>query len=279
MRIRGIAKKLLSKSPSLYASIHTNNFERNHKQDFTKVDVKAKKILLDIQQNGFTVLPEFFDTNFCSACIKDIDWMLENKKEFVHTQSDLRVFGAEDLSENISKFANHELFDSLANTYNATPTCNAFTLAGKIVYSVQEFGSGGSWHRDSIFRQFKSIVYLTDVDENNGPFEMIINSHIPKQIKKDEKSANYESMQSRFDAQEIDRLVKQHPERLKTLTGKAGTVILVDTSVIHRGIPLKQGTRYALTNYFFEKTQINSHLVEHFSPLVSPEKVLKMGIA
>jgi len=144
---------------------------------------------------------------------------------------------------------------------------------------VQEFGSGGSWHRDSIFRQFKSIVYLTDVDENNGPFEMIINSHIPKQIKKDEKSANYESMQSRFDAQEIDRLVKQHPERLKTLTGKAGTVILVDTSVIHRGIPLKQGTRYALTNYFFEKTQINSHLVEHFSPLVSPEKVLKMGIA
>jgi len=51
----------------------------------------------------------------------------------------------------------------------------------------------------------------------------------------------------------------------------------VDTSTIHRGSPLKNGIRYALTNYYFENSQINSHLVEHFSPLVSPEKVLKMG--
>ena len=42
MRIRGIAKKLLSKSPSLYASIHTKNFERNHKQDFTNIDQTTK---------------------------------------------------------------------------------------------------------------------------------------------------------------------------------------------------------------------------------------------
>lgn len=277
MVLRKLAKKIISTSPSLYSSIHTRNFERSHKQDFTKVNDKEKNVLLEIQQNGFTVLPKFFDVDFCNACIKDIDWMLENKKEFVHTDSDLRIFGAEDLSENISKFGNNELFNYLANTYNATPTCNAFTLAGKIVFSEQEFGSGGSWHRDSIFRQFKSIVYLNDVDENNGSFQVVTNSHTPKQIKKDEKSANYESMQSRFNTEEVDILVKQHPERLKTLTGKAGTVILVDTSIIHRGIPLKQGTRYALTNYFFEKTQINSRLVDHFSPIVSPEKVLKMG--
>ena len=90
---------------------------------------------------------------------------------------------------------------------------------------------------------------------------------------------NFESMQSRFNVQEVDRLVKENPERLKTLTAKAGTVVLVDTSTIHRGVPMKEGTRYALTNYFFERTQINPHLVEHFSPVVSPEKVLKMGIA
>jgi hypothetical protein len=278
MRIRSIAKKIISKSPSLYSSIHSQNFERTHKQDFSKAKDKEKFLLLEIQQNGFTVIPEFFDTDFCNSCIKDLDWMFENKKEFVHTQSDLRIFGAEDLSENIFKFGNNELFNNLANIYNSTPTSNAFTLANKIFDSNEEFGSGGSWHRDSIFRQFKAIVYLNDVDENNGPFEVIMNSHTPKQIKKDEKSANYESMQSRFNAEEVNTLVKQNPERLKTLTGKAGTVILVDTSVIHRGIPLKQGTRYALTNYYFENSQINSHLIEHFSPIVSPEKVLQMGL-
>ena len=114
MRIRGIAKKLLSKSPSLYASIHTNNFERNHKQDFTNIKDNEKNILLEIHQNGFAVLPKFFDMDFCNSCIKDMDWMFENKKEFVHTTSDLRIFGAEDLSENISKFGNHQLFNFLA---------------------------------------------------------------------------------------------------------------------------------------------------------------------
>ena len=189
MVFRKIAKKIISKSPSLYSSVHTMNFERTHKQDFSKVSEKERKILLEIQKNGFAVLPEFFDTDFCNACITDIEWMFKNKKEFVHTQSDLRVFGAEDLSENIEKFGNHKLFNTLANTYNATPTCNAFTLAGKIFYNGQEFGSGESWHRDSIFRQFKCIVYLNDVDENNGPFQLVINSHMPKQIKQDEKSA------------------------------------------------------------------------------------------
>ena len=48
MRIRSIAKKIISKSPSLYSSIHTQNFERTHKQDFTKVKDKEKKIEYDI---------------------------------------------------------------------------------------------------------------------------------------------------------------------------------------------------------------------------------------
>ena len=84
-------------------------------------------------------------------------------------------------------------------------------------------------------------------------------------------------MQCRFNQKTVEKIIKDEPERLKTLTGKAGTVVLVDTSTIHRGTPLKNGVRYALTNYFFENSQINSHLVEHFSPLVSPEKVLQMG--
>ena len=84
-------------------------------------------------------------------------------------------------------------------------------------------------------------------------------------------------MQCTFNQKTVEKILNDGPERLKTLTAKAGTVVLVDTSTIHRGLPLKNGTRYALTNYFFENTQINSHLVEHFSPLVSPEKVLKMG--
>jgi ectoine hydroxylase-related dioxygenase (phytanoyl-CoA dioxygenase family) len=276
---RKIAKKILTKSPKTYTAIHEANFQRKHKQDFSNLNENEKSILSQINQNGYVVINDFMDKKICDNCIQDMDWMFENKKEFVHSSdyADHRIFGAEDLSKNISKFSSHTLLEKLANAYNATPTSNGFTLAGKIETTGHEFGSGGSWHRDSYFRQFKSLLYLTDVNEENGPFQVILGSHDRKNISTDSKSADLESMQCRFNQKTVEKIIKDEPERLKTLTGKAGTVVLVDTSTIHRGTPLKNGVRYALTNYFFENSQINSHLVEHFSPLVSPEKVLQMG--
>ena len=281
MTFRKLAKKILTKSPKIYTAIHSLNFELKHKQNFSKLEDKEKELLLKVQKNGYTVIPDFFDDETCKKCIVDIDWMFENKKEFVHKTDyeDYRIFGAEDLSENIKKFANHELLTKLANAYNAVPTSCGFTLAGKISVTGHEYGSGGTWHRDSYFRQFKSLLYLTDVSEENGPFQIIHGSHKSNQVSADTKTGNLDSMQSSFNQDTVEKILQDNPERLKTLTAKAGTVVLVDSSAIHRGLPLKNGVRYALTNYFFENSQINSHLVEHFSPLVSPEKVLKMGQA
>jgi len=279
MLFRKIAKKILSKSPKAYAAVHTIKFESTHRQDFSKLNDEEKNILLEIKKNGYVVISDFFDKDQCKSCINDMNWMFENKKEFVHQTdySDFRIFGAEHLSENINQFTTHKLLNSLANAYNAVPSTCGFTLAGKISATGYEFGSGGPWHRDSYFRQFKSLLYLTDVDENHGPFQVITESHKQERISSDSKSSNLESMQCQFDQTTVENILRDEPERLHSFTAKAGTVVLVDTSCIHRGIPLKEGNRYALTNYFFENSQINEHLVEHFSPLVAPEKVLKLA--
>ena len=274
---RKLAKKIITKSPKLYTSIHTTNFERSHKQDFSKLEKKEYDLLMEIKKNGYVVIPDFFNKEQCENCIEDIDNIFKNNKKFVQKQEDLRVFGAEELSKNIKTFFDDSLLNKLARTYNGVPTCCAFTLAGRIetLGNDAQYGSGGPWHRDSYFRQFKSLIYLNDVDENNGPFQLIHQSHERKDH--DRKIAELEHMQSSFLQEKVDKIIKNDPNRLKTLTGKSGTLVLVDTSIIHRGIPVKNGVRYALTNYFFEKSQINSHLVDHFSPLVSPEKVLNMA--
>jgi hypothetical protein len=277
MVFRKLAKKILTKSPSLYSSAHTYNFERTHKQDFSTLNEKERELLEKIKEKGYVVLENYFDSEYCQKCIEDFEWMLENKKEFVQKSQDHRVYGAEELSENIKKFSNLELFDKLANAYMGVPTCNGFSLAAKLETPDQEFGSGGTWHRDSYFRQFKSIMYLNDVDETNGPFQVIIDSHKTEQKAIDKKLAGLKELDSSFNQQQMDKILKHNPERLHTLTGKAGTVILVDTSILHRGKPLESGIRYSLFNYFFERSQINSHLVEHFSPIVSPEKVLSLA--
>ena len=176
---RKIAKKILTKSPKTYTAIHTTKFERSHKQDFTKLDKKLRDILLEIKENGYVVIPNFFNKEQCKSCIKDMDWMFENKKEFVQESeyADSRIFGAEHLSENIKNFSTNKLLNDLANAYNAVPTSCGFTLAGKIQTTGHEYGSGGAWHRDSYFRQFKSLMYLTDVDNEHGPFQVIRQSH------------------------------------------------------------------------------------------------------
>lgn len=272
-----LAKKALEKNPAVNGMLRSINFRLKNVQDFSKTSEKEKEILNIVKENGYAVMPNYYDKEFCDKCIEEINLLLENKKEFVQKKSDLRIFGAEELSENIQKFAEDEFLTSLANHYNAKDTCNAFTMANRIEALSGNKGSGEGWHRDSIFRQFKSIVYLSDVNEDNGPFELIEKSHKLSSIMKDTKSGNIDFMESRFDDNTVNQIANENLDRHKIIVANAGTVLLVDSSIIHQGRPLNQGIRYALTNYFFTRDEINQRLIDHFSPLVSPDKVLKMA--
>jgi len=134
MLLKKIAKKILSKSPKAYTSVHTMKFEQTHRQNFSNLNDEEKNILLEIKKNGYVVIPDFFDKSQCESCVNDMNFMFENNKEFIHQTdySDARIFGAEYLSENINSFATHNLLKNLANAYNAVPTDCGFTLAGKI---------------------------------------------------------------------------------------------------------------------------------------------------
>ena len=223
------------------------------------------------------MIPDFVDKAYCRMCAKDIDTMMQSHREFVQKYSDDRIFGSEHLSSNIMQFARNEYALKLANKYNTIETELGFTLANVIKYSSasSKLGSGGGWHRDSINRQFKAILYLNDVTEENGAYQIIEGSHKLGRVLDDISVASCTFDNVRYDDDQIDKIIQKNPDRLKTIEGNAGTVILKDCSAIHRGSPLKAGIRYALTNYYFYTRKINSTLNEHFAPVVTSETILE----
>ncbi len=205
--------------------------------------------------DGFYVIQNFINGDELKNHIKDFDNLMSDKNiPKVVTSSDNRIYGVERYTDNfitdkqkifMSEFnSNAKYFDD--NVY--------FTLAGEITDGKGNLGSGGGWHRDSPFtNQFKTILYLSDVDDNNGPFQYVKASHKRskyKEIKKVLKSYSYN--QNRFTNDEVDTLKENINDfDVCTFNGKAGDLILVNTRGLHRGAPLLKGKRKAVTTYSF----------------------------
>ena len=115
-----------------------------------------------------------------------------------------------------------------------------FTLANQVIPKPGCKGSGGGWHRDTAQeRQFKSILYVVDVDETTGPFEYVPKSHHVRSIVGTILNSGVRFGQYQFTEDEIQRDSGRMPHEARArLTAKAGTVVLADTSGLHRGNPI-----------------------------------------
>ena len=248
---------------------HKEFFEerKNFNSIFISSHSDAEWIISELNKNGFCKIADFWSQDECIKGIKDVDYLMKNYPEYINKEnkSDLRIFGAEKISDNIKSFSNNNLLIAIANEYNRKNSKLAFTLAAKMPYKENSKGSGEGWHRDAFFKQFKALLYLNDVGINNGPFELILNSSKYKDLLEDIKTGNLDYMQYRFSDKEVTKIISKNPKRKKCIIGKMGTLILVDTSNIHRGAPIKEGIRYALTNYYYTTNQIDKELFKRFN--------------
>ena len=88
------------------------------------------------------------------------------------------------------------------------------------------------WHRDpEDTKLVKIFVYLNDVDERAGPFTYVQGSH-----KEGPLGNLFPPVPPRGSLPPADEIRKTVPqEKIRTCTGKAGTIIFCDTRGIHRG--------------------------------------------
>lgn len=210
------------------------------------------KIINKLKEDGYVVIRNYINRKDCKKIIKDIDLYLNNNNFYWidKENSDKRIFGSENISKLILDFHKSKMLKSIGSNYVGIELKNAFTMANKIRYHKANKGSGGGWHKDSFTTQYKTILYLNDVEIENGPFELVVSSQKNDIWFKICRSFNLNLFQTRFKNKQINHdFVKKN--KIKTLNGKAGTLIIVDSSVIHRGRPLNKGHRYAITNYYY----------------------------
>jgi hypothetical protein len=218
-------------------------------------ETSYRDILDTIRNQGYYVAEGYYSPEKCTELRDEIDYLIEEFRDdiFIDDQaSDHRIFGADRVSDRIREFYTDSFILEIAELYHKAEILNFCTMANKVIYQADNLGSGGGWHRDTIHqRQFKSILYLSDVEEEQGAFQYLPGTHSlisPFQVIW-EHDQDYGH--TRFTEEEIESIFEDGTQTCKTLTGKAGTMILVDTSGIHRGRPIKSGTRYALTNYIY----------------------------
>lgn len=241
----------------------------NFKSLFINHHSDTSWIIKNLNKEGFCIIENFWSEEDCIKGINNIDSIIKNYPEYVQTQnkSDSRIYGAENISSNINSFAKDRLLLAVAEQYNRKKTSLGFTLAAKMPATYKNKGSGEGWHRDAFFRQFKTLLYLSDVGNDNGPFQLILHSQKYKNLIRDMESADLKYMQYRLTEKEISKILFNEPQREKTILGSMGTLIMVDTSTLHRGAPIKKGIRYALTNYYYTQNQIDEQLYKKFKAI------------
>lgn len=190
-----------------------------------------------------TVLVEenVLDGGSCRALMESIDSQLEmNGEQFVDDAgADRRIFYFERQVPNlIVKLQIEDLLIDISK-YLGANVKHWFLMANKVEYRPGNKGSGGGFHRDSVYsHQLKVIWYLNDVGNENGPFAFVRGSH--KRLFS--RASPLKPPHSRCEGT---------PEHLEAVTGDAGLRLVCDTRCVHGGMPVLKGCRYAVTLYTF----------------------------
>lgn len=103
--------------------------------------------------------------------------------------------------------------------------------------------SSFGWHIDDNPRQLMKIfIYLNDVEESNGAFRAFPRPVTHLLLERGFKS--WKDSYRRANAELMESFLQENPSALKVLAGPAGTVLMFDNNLVHKGTVPEQGERF-----------------------------------
>lgn len=241
-------------------SSNSNNYKVN--------EVSVKAINKEINKKGYYVINDFLSKTEADELKNELDYLLDNSSINIwrdELKSDNRIFFANKINNKIKKILENESITLIKKSYTGNVNKKgSLSLASKLIFKENNLGSGGGWHRDTPYsRQFKAVIYLSDVGYESGPFTYIPYSHKKINSIKAVLMRVFKGGQYRYSDEEIEAYNNLFKTQPKEITGKAGTLILTDTKGIHRGAPILKGMRYVLFNYYWDRK-----IPQHFNDLM-----------
>jgi hypothetical protein len=229
-------------------------------------------LLRRMAEDGIADIPQYWSSSKCAAARAAFDRVLRDYPGSIQVSSngsDRRLYGMESADPLFVDFHADPLLRGVGELQGGVELYNFATLGGYIQAAPGNTGSGDGWHRDAHGFQFKAILYLSDTRLENGPFQYLIGSHRRWRVVTDTTFGNLpETPQVRYTSAEIDGLVARRGLEARSFPAAAGTLLLVNTAGIHRGMPLAAGKRYALTNYYYSPADVGEGRIAQFSPLI-----------
>lgn len=214
---------------------------KNKSQHFSE---DIKNVITQLDEKGIIIIKKFLKSP--KYYIKKIDDLINDPKCWKdEAGSDHRLYGIDKVDNDFIKIFDNYFLNEIFSNYIGEIN-ERYVMANKVIYKDDNLGSGQGWHKDNIARQLKFMIYLNDVNSENGPFQYLLKSQkISKKIKIDINENKFIN-----DSNRISKIQPYLNEfQLFEAKAKAGDLIIFDSSGVHRGKPIQTGERYALTLY------------------------------
>ena len=236
------SKRFFAKITAYFSNLCTNL------RVYSQNDLRSS--VYSFYKNGYVVIPNYWSAEKCNSLVVELDQLFNNASISNSLRDDIRIYDSQNHSVMAAEFFSDTQLEQISKWATGLKLENYGSMANRVAPNKSNFGSGGGWHRDSNYSQFKTLIYLTDVTEvDDGAFQIIPKTNSALYVLRSNLRMGKKLTETRWTNPEIDKLVTGN--KICTVTGGAGSLVIFDTSNLHRGAPNKNKSRYALTNYYY----------------------------
>ena len=222
---------------------------------------EQEHLLASLRRDGFAVLPGFWERDRALAMRERLESYLKPGMDAdydsgaylrvwdnrAYDQGVRRLYHVDREIPELREFREDAFVMELAAAYYGMPFHSAVLV---FQHNTRSNENTRYYHVDAFSKEFKSFLYLDDVDEGNGPFTYLRGTHkhhlrrLTKQI-----VGNKEGSPTSFYPEDLGGRLQDEVQ----ISGPAGTLIVTDVRGFHRGSPQLRGSRSVLVNYLYKE--------------------------